>query len=293
MNSDNNSEVSCKVKFDVDSLPDNGAVEMELVGPVEADAMLANRMDCQRRLKPTTVNNLVNEIEKGKWKLTSDAICIVAGRLANGQHRLEAIKMTGKTLPFLVYRTDDEEIYSVLDCGNPRQVADVLRQRQYSAPGSIAAAARIVLNHDWGFLFRSHVGTSGNCRKQFSRSDLIEFIDKNKGQFERLAAVVKEMWDESHLMTQSYLLAFLFMGCRNAGHEATVTTFLREVVVGGKTMPMAALFHTRLLKDLNSSKQMTPGYRFGLLIKSWRLTKEGKVLRVLKIKSAEEYPTMP
>ena len=58
-----------------------------------------------RPLSKKTVKKYAEAMKKGGWVLNNDAICIDdSGALINGQHRLEAVIVSGCTVPmFLAY----------------------------------------------------------------------------------------------------------------------------------------------------------------------------------------------
>lgn len=73
------------------------------------------------------VAKLEKAILEGHWKMTGDPIRFSkTGKLLDGQHRLQAILNSGKTVTCVVMSDLDDEIFDVLDSGKGRQKSDVL-----------------------------------------------------------------------------------------------------------------------------------------------------------------------
>ena len=73
------------------------------------------------------VAKLVKAINEGHWKMTGDPIRFSkTGKLLDGQHRLQAIINSGRTITCIVMEGLEDEIFDVLDSGKGRQKSDVL-----------------------------------------------------------------------------------------------------------------------------------------------------------------------
>ncbi len=96
------------------------------VTPAQAAKWLGNN-EGNRKLREHRVKYFADAMEKGKWKLTHQGVAIASsGRLIDGQHRLRAIVLCGKTVPMLVTTDVPEDTYSVLDAGQARTMSDRL-----------------------------------------------------------------------------------------------------------------------------------------------------------------------
>lgn len=104
----------------------NTQVRLMLVGPQTASEWLANKWGEQRNIRTGHVERLADDMLKNRFRLTPDAILRVKGRLANGQHRLEAVVRSKMPQYFLVMESEDEELYKVLDAGIRRTLGDSL-----------------------------------------------------------------------------------------------------------------------------------------------------------------------
>jgi hypothetical protein len=98
-------------------------VDIVQITPKKAAEYLENLLDGQRSVRQQRVKSLTDDMRNGRFRLTCDAIVLVNGKLANGQHRMWAVVESDTPQPFILMRTDDEELYKVIDCGATRSVA--------------------------------------------------------------------------------------------------------------------------------------------------------------------------
>lgn len=97
------------------------------ITPELAKKWLAANKD-NRHARPSHINNLAREIKNGKWTLTHQGIAFSsAGRLIDGQHRLEAIIASGEPVFMAVFIGLDDNMFGALDRGIRRTLTDELR----------------------------------------------------------------------------------------------------------------------------------------------------------------------
>lgn len=102
-------------------------IEQVTVTPEMARDWLNMNTD-NRPLRDSTVRTLMAAIRRGEWKLTHQPIAIdEAGRVLDGQHRLQACVLSGKSLPMMVAREAPRATFDVIDIGARRSLADILR----------------------------------------------------------------------------------------------------------------------------------------------------------------------
>ena len=86
------------------------SVEVEIITPANAEAYLRNNAK-HRKIKQKKVDEYVNEMKDGKWRLNGKVIIFDSnGRLLNGQHRLHAVVQSGVPLTILVVRGVDPTV---------------------------------------------------------------------------------------------------------------------------------------------------------------------------------------
>lgn len=118
-------------------------VTIELVTPQQALQMLQHNYG-NRPLRKSFVDQYVDDILRGKWKLSHQGIAISKeGRLLDGQHRLTAIVESGISIQMVIARNVDEASFFVMDRGKTRSLRDILNDE----PKVIDACAFIARMH--------------------------------------------------------------------------------------------------------------------------------------------------
>src|SRR5262249_3066572 len=151
-----------------------------------AQRLVENLFEGQRHLREGHVIRLATEMEQGNFRLSPDCILIVKGKLANGQHRLHAVILCGKAMPFIVMRSNDEDLYKVLDCGIARTAADALVHTANAT--TVAAVANLVLQYDIQALTLS--GANRDKANRITRSHVVDYVEEHS---ERLGIQVAEV----------------------------------------------------------------------------------------------------
>lgn len=107
-----------------------------------------------RKLRQFTVGSLARDMKAGAWAPTHQGIAFgVDGNLMDGQHRLAAVVESGCSIWSLVFtgmpvRASgvNADTMDVVDRGNPRSVADILKLRHgiTASPNMVAAVCVII-----------------------------------------------------------------------------------------------------------------------------------------------------
>jgi hypothetical protein len=81
-----------------------------------------------RKMRKTAVETFVRKIKNGEWLVTHQGIAVSkAGVILDGQHRLQAIVDSNTAVPVLIARNCDDQLFHAIDCGTPRNNADLTR----------------------------------------------------------------------------------------------------------------------------------------------------------------------
>lgn len=82
-----------------------------------------------RKLRPARAGAWARAILADKWELTHQGIAFSeSGRLIDGQHRLEAVRVANKPIVTTVFFDVPERGFTVMDAGLPRQMYERLRK---------------------------------------------------------------------------------------------------------------------------------------------------------------------
>jgi len=131
-------------------------VEIVDVTPVLATNMISRNTSANRKIRERVVEEYARAMSEGRWLLTSQGISFSKdGLLDNGQHRLEAIIMSGITVPMTVAFGQTEEAFAVLDSGSRRRASDALRAVGFANEHIVAGIIARVINISNGKAGRS------------------------------------------------------------------------------------------------------------------------------------------
>lgn len=124
--------------------------EFRWIGPAEATTLLiANTHN--RNLRPLHVRKLARDMSEGRWRENGEPIRLDRnGVVLDGQHRLNAIIVSGVRLRLLFILGLDPEVQDTIDIGAVRNAADALKLNGVPNSNRAASVARAVLAHRTG-----------------------------------------------------------------------------------------------------------------------------------------------
>lgn len=264
----------------------NAVVAIEQIDGKKAGQYLAQLMEGQRHLREGHVVRLATEMEQGNWRLSSDALLLIRGKLANGQHRLQAVTLIDKAMPFLVMRSNDEALYKVLDCGIARTTGDALGNVAYAR--EMAAVARLVCFYD----AKALTLTGRNCDRtnKITRSQIIDYIEEHSAALAKEISEVVSLNSKRRLLAPIIGAAMLHICNRKGGDNGL--TFIRNVYIGGSA-DAAFDLREKLIRNASSKAKLHREYIFALLIKAYRSFIQGTRPGVLRVSDGEAFPVLP
>lgn len=95
------------------------------VTPRMAREWLAERNSGNRPIRQQWVVFLASQMTKGRWEVAQPIMFAADGRLLDGQHRLSAVVASGATVPMVVARGFDSNVFGVIDQGRNRSADDL------------------------------------------------------------------------------------------------------------------------------------------------------------------------
>ena len=267
----------------------NATVSKITVSPVIAKKLLANLFEGQRPLTENYINRLANEMKNGDWRLSNDCLVKIKGKLGNGQHRLHAVCRSGKTVPFLLMETDDDELYKVIDAGNKRSVADAL-SGEYRK--EVATAARWIVLYDLDGICSS--GVKNKEEAQCTRSLCIEFAEKQHPVLQPLVSICYHLNSKFHIVAPSMVAAVAFIAKRDCpqAEAGLVDKFIQNIYDGESQQDAARDFRERIIRSKVGSGRLHRCHVLALVIKSLRSYLNGTRLSVVRINEGEGFPRL-
>lgn len=141
-------------------------VVIEWIDPARADELLAMNTK-NRRQAAACIERYASDMAEGRWVFNGAPIVIdTDGRLADGQHRLEALKASGSTLPFLVVNGVQPSAFETIDDGKKRSVGDVLGIEGFANSTCLAAVANLSLRYENYGVVHAGMKTPGSKTQQ-------------------------------------------------------------------------------------------------------------------------------
>lgn len=258
------------------------------ITPETASEWLSERWGEQRTVRIGHINRLAADMSAGRFKISPDAILRIKGKLANGQHRLEAVVVSGKPQLFLVMESNDEELYKVIDAGLRRSVSDGLIGVAYA--GVIPSIARCVQAYDSGVI-RAGARNSSEIDRNKAVPTQVEQIDYCQANQEILceaACFVTSLYEQVNILQRSIGGAIYIIGSKR-GKLDKAKEFLTKVYVEGGNNSAGDL-RNRLIANRGSKSKLNAGYIFGLTLKSFKSFCLGTRPGSLKWSSDESFP---
>lgn len=258
-------------------------VDIVTITPKKAVEYLENLMDGQRTLRQSRVKALTDDMKAGRFRLTCDAIVLVNGKLANGQHRMWGVVESDKPQPFILMRTDDEELYKVIDCGASRSIADTIKH----ANGNQIAAAAIL-----AMAFEKRLLTSISYTKRPQRLEVVDYINANVDELTEAYQLASRLTSKhQNLIAKSAAGAFYFLARKIHGQQR-VEEYLNHVYSGDMPDSICNVLRERFLRERLALKSMYPQTGLGLLIKAfnWHYSGAKVAKHGLRMADGESFP---
>jgi len=183
-------------------------------------------------------------------------------------------------------RSNDEQLYKVLDCGVARTVGDGLGGIAYAR--EMAAVARFVCYYD----AKALVITGRNVDKtdKITRSHIIDYVEEHAAALSAEISEVTSLNAKRRILTPIIGAAMLHLANRKGGDSGL--TFIRNVYIGGSA-DAAFDLREKLIRNASSKAKLRREYIFALLIKAYRSFVQGTRPGVLRVSDGENFPTLP
>lgn len=272
----------------------------QVIGPEEAALILKNAAP-NRSMSDLLVTKYAVAMLEGEWaEIGIPIIFDEQGRLADGQHRLQAVVESETVQRFSVVKgADYASLLLAVDFGRKRTVADVLRivgtdpddNRQFKYVQALPAAARSVMLMQ----ATGDPNTNQAVARTMSERMILEFIFQNQVPLEQACTRASRVMHHVPLV-RSATTAGLYLF--NELSEEDTEAFIEELVAPTSTTGNPAwVLQTQVLKDRNlRNPSFSADQRLGLayFIKAWNAFRSGRLVTRLVYRpygqKREEYP---
>lgn len=255
--------------------------KVELITPARAAWLLQYNAHNQRPVNSRQVDLYARQMAADKWPVTGEGLIFDdKGKLINGQHRLRACVQAD--VPFeslVVHGIDDPLAMQVIDTPKVRTARDVgAIARGEKVPLELIGAGRL----QW----RAERGAWSNYTRP-SHSEIFATLDEHPGISEARSA--PDVYDFGRLLGSPTAALWTAYRMRIEDLDAA-SAFIEAVAVGADLSvgdPALALRNRAVSiprgRGVNSTQRL---YTIaGLIGKAWRLTCEGREVKLLRVKS--------
>ena len=242
---------------------------LEMVTPAKAqDFLYKLDHDKQRKVRRGKVRSLKMSFDKDRIALTGDSIIFENGKMIQGQHRCNAIVESGKTVPCLIMRTNNNKLYDLIDDVLPRGFPDrVSKAEEYSQ--AIGAAINFVRRYDQGAEGKRGLTFWGgdvlHCKSD-QKAYWMEHIESLR-EAVRVAIKCKRI-----LFPPSVGTAFLELAWRKKSDKKSAEAYIDKLITGidmkGGT-PVHTLRSWLERENADSSKRCRPEMIFAQIVLAW------------------------
>lgn len=259
--------------------PKDVTVKIELITVAKAQLIL-KRNKSNRPLNGENSNFISHAMKQNKFMFTGESIIIGKnGDLMDGQHRLDAVVLTGKEQYFVVVYGVDNDAFKHIDIGKNRSAGDVLSIQNIVNPNSFASIARFILNFNRGGIARA-ASKMSNKKMKITNSEISDFVIKyhNSLQESRTYGFVKE----NVLLPGNLLSAFHYIFKKI--DENAAADFCKKFSDGKelKDTDAISILRQEMKADIQSQRKMSAEEKMALICIAWNHYRNDKKVTSLK-----------
>lgn len=284
----------------------NMSTEWKMITP-ELAAEYLKLNDGNRNLSKSHLKFLVEEIKKGNWKPTGDAVQFSdKGRLIDGQHRLNAVVMAKIAVPMMVTTNVPDESQVVVDTGKARSTGDVFTMNGINNPTIASALIKAYKR------YTNSISSYGGDKKYIaSNADVLREYESNAKFWSKVTLKAQSWYKNSgHLLAASQIGGFYVMFLNKAAHgryndsiaegnfKNPVTDFMDKLMdgIGLERNTAVYVFHKQLkmakMNEGNKSYKIPAKDLYTMFTITWNMHVEGKTTNRIKVPADGKTPKL-
>jgi hypothetical protein len=269
-------------------------VRLVLITPEIALGWL-KRNDQNRTFGRDAARALAAEMSTGYWRENGESIVFDrAGKLIDGQHRLQAVLNSGHEYRVPVITGVAAEVRPTVDTGVKRSAASNLQMAQEENASTLAAA--IVLWRGYAAhnaRAMTHPASQGP-EHRMSIPRILEYLEEWPGLREaaRVSLALRPSGRGRSLVPSSEAAMLWFAIVQSGASRERANQFLGSVLSGydlAEDSPIIGL-RRRLIDQLAPGLRMDKRERIALVLKTWQLWATGKSRKVIRWEPTEPFP---
>lgn len=261
------------------------------ISPQVAAEMLERNHE-NRPLDRGRVTFLREAIDRDEWQVSHQGIAFSGAfhdsRLLDGQHRLEAIRLSGRTVPLLVFEHVPEETFSVMDTGRARTASTVLAMQGERDSSLMAATIRHI------HLYRVMPDAEWKGRlSQLTNAQVLTFLEAHRDQVVEACGVARMMSKERLIIPTAAAVGYYTSS--EASPTVDQSSWVEGVITGADLAPgdpRLALRNALISMGTGSSGRRRSDSRgqLGLYLKAWNAWVLQKPVKQLRFQRGESMP---
>jgi len=261
-----------------------------LITPAIAKEYL-KRNTSNRPLSKRRVSEYAGVMKKGGWR--EDTLEIIkfdkTSRLIDGQHRLEAIVLSGASVCMHVAFGLTSSVFDVLDTGKGRGSSDVLAM--HGVPNHVIVSSMIKALR----LFKAGRRFNGATNVGNTNKEILEDYKLRSAFYDSIAAAASKYRRVGGNILESGTTGMLLALFTEKNPEQAKCFFDQLFSIVPNRHTSVLTLHNILLKDrLSLKSKMDTTHKYAIIIKAWNafiLNKEVNILR-FSPNAAEKFPTI-
>lgn len=253
--------------------------EVITITPALAERMLLSN-ESNRLINVRRVSLYAGALTRGEWKLNGESVKLAPdGRLLDGQHRLQAVVQSGKSMTTWIIKNVPVDAFDTIDTGKARGGADTLKVAGVENNTSISS----------GIVKYFNLLGETTMRYKVENHTILTEYNLHPELYQNLYGQSAKFYHANHRIVTpaEYIGYYRYFQTKYSNDK--IERFYNALSLGEAVPGM--LKHI-LLDNLISNKKRTVIEKQALTIKAFVYFATGKVVKQLKISVDERFPTL-
>jgi len=268
----------------------NLKVKLVLITPEVATNYLRYNSK-NRKVSDKNLLHIAKQMQRGQFLENGESIVFdINGKLTDGQHRLRAIIISGKSFYFFFVTGVAPNAMATFDTGKKRSPADVLQLNGFK--NSVRLAGTITQINKWYTLGSKEAEARANYAAM-TNTQVLEYCKNNYDWLHSIVKTCSAIYEREKvkvLSPQNLCLFAYFLGGERPSEK--VYDFLRNLV-GAKRVPETApnYIYTKLYNAKLNKEPLNFYWVLGMSIKAYNYFIDGNpAVKYFKFSVAQELP---
>lgn len=259
-----------------------------VITPALAEFLLT-RNNHNRPLNKANATKIALAMINNEWQYDGTPISFDKyGKLLNGQHRLNGVIQSGKSIIFKITSGFSPSIFATMDVGKVRTGSDVLAIAGIDDYKLMAQTANFVFQFQRGSVSVNATKTSRNALRPnttLSHAQLLEFVEVNPSLKDSVKFQLKQKKTQGGSLLPSYVVSGLYFLFAEKNKQQA-EEFLTSVLVGENLTSTQSMFHLRnrlVNSKYDKRNRLQHNEVVKLTIWAWNKFRSNSKVKTLKI----------